>query len=177
MFILLQDLWFAEFFTQSGLLPNHELVCRNSSHVTRKYWLNIFYFSLSVTIMSRLMLHLHKIGTEGIYADHAKTIGPISRDQEEYGSMFISRSQFRLFILLAVVTFTTLWSNSDPSATDSFGVGDLSAFEQGSSSGLQTRSWPHNYIYPSRWTSHSLRTLLIQYCWFRCFIRMLNAGT
>ncbi|KAJ3931954.1 MAG: hypothetical protein NXY57DRAFT_162844 [Lentinula lateritia] len=60
---------------------------------------------LSVTIMSRLMLHLHKIGTEGIYADHAKTIGPISRDQEEYG-----------------MTFTTLWSNSDPSATDSFGT-------------------------------------------------------
>ncbi|GAW07275.1 hypothetical protein LENED_009253 [Lentinula edodes] len=78
---------------------------------------------LSVTIMSRLMLHLHKIGTQGIYADHAKTIGPISRDQEEYG-----------------MTFTTLWSNSDPSATDSSGVGDLSAFEQGSSSGLQIRS-------------------------------------
>ncbi|KAJ3807544.1 hypothetical protein EV368DRAFT_66707 [Lentinula lateritia] len=78
---------------------------------------------LSVTIMSRLMLHLHKIGTQGIYADHAKTLGPISRDQEEYG-----------------MTFTTLWSNSDPSATDSSGVGDLSAFEQGSSSGLQIRS-------------------------------------
>ncbi|KAJ3898022.1 hypothetical protein F5879DRAFT_1026733 [Lentinula edodes] len=60
---------------------------------------------LSVTIMSRLMLHLHKIGTQGIYADHAKTIGPISRDQEEYG-----------------MTFTTLWSNSDPSATDSSGI-------------------------------------------------------
>ncbi|KAJ3781451.1 hypothetical protein GGU10DRAFT_109015 [Lentinula aff. detonsa] len=78
---------------------------------------------LSVTIMSRLMLHLHEIGTQGLYADHAKTMrGPVDGDQE-YG-----------------MTFTTLWSDSDPSTTGSSGMGGLSAFEQGSSSGYQSPS-------------------------------------
>ncbi|KAJ3723778.1 hypothetical protein C8R42DRAFT_663527 [Lentinula raphanica] len=77
---------------------------------------------LSVTIMSRLMLHLHEIGTQGLYADHAKTMRPFDVDTEEHGMIF-----------------TTLWSDSDPSSTGSSGMGGgLSAFEQGSSSGYRS---------------------------------------
>ncbi|KAJ3982965.1 hypothetical protein F5890DRAFT_1526249 [Lentinula detonsa] len=84
---------------------------------------SVQHFLLSVTIMSRLMLHLHEIGTQGLYADHAKTMrGPVDSGQE-YG-----------------MTFTTLWSDSDPSTTGSSGMGGLSAFEQGSSSGYQSPS-------------------------------------
>lgn len=65
--------------------------------------------SMSVTIMSRLILHLHKTAAQGLYANHEQTIA-LHGHREDYSSTLSITPHNRNAPIASAVTFTTLWS-------------------------------------------------------------------